>query len=86
MKKHSPNDINLNEYKMIKNSSDMEEAETLTISTKGEGNNESDISKEIKDLQKEVIDLHVDDGDKEAENGEEVDNIEDLKASIMDHD
>ena len=79
MKKNTPQDVNLNEYKIIKNTIDMEEGESLTEKT----NNISLKEKEIQELQKEVINLHVED-DKEDEHSEE--NLEDLKASILNHD
>lgn len=77
LKKNTPQDVNLNEYKIIKNTVDMEEGEALA-----EKNNNSLKDKEFQDLHKEVINLHVDD-EKDGDNIE--DNIEELKASIMDH-
>jgi hypothetical protein len=76
MKKNTPQDVNLNEYKIIKNTVDMEEGETLTEKTNSSGLKD----KEIQEIQKEVINLHVED-DEQAE-----ENIEDLKASILNHD
>jgi hypothetical protein len=79
MKKNTPQDVNLNEYKIIKNTLDIEEGEILTEKT----NSTSLKDKEIQEIQKEVINLHVEE-DKDDEHADE--NIEDLKASILNHD
>lgn len=84
-------DVNLNEYKMIKNN-ELDETECLTVKTDGDNNNNigssigsSNINKELLDLHKEMIDVNVgeDSNNNNEENDEE--NIEDLKASIMNH-
>jgi hypothetical protein len=79
MKKNTPQDVNLNEYKIIKNTLDIEEGESLTEKT----NSTALKDKEIQEIQKEVINLHVEE-DKDDEQADE--NIEDLKASILNHD
>ena len=83
MKKNTGNEVNMNEYKIIKNTIEMDESESLTDKSSTENSN----NKEIQELQKEVINLHVQD-DKEMDDEDEhsLENIEDLKASILNHD
>ncbi len=58
----------------------MEEPESLTINS----HNDTIASQEIQDLQKEVINLNVeDDLDRDSH---EMESIDDLKASILNHD
>jgi hypothetical protein len=88
MKKNSPDSVNLNEYKMIKNTVEMDEPDTLiTPSDKNVSVNTSEPlpNQEIQDLQKEVINLHVEDHNEDDEHMS-TENIEDLKASILNHD
>lgn len=75
MKKNSPN---LNEYKIIKNSVEMDESECLNKSTPEDNN------KEYQEMHNE-INLHVQEDDDNTDNTENMDseNIEDLKSSIM---
>jgi hypothetical protein len=73
----------MNEYKMIKNSIEMDEAECLTVNDKTYA--EVTPNKEIQELHKEVISLHVHDHIEEDEH-DSTDNIEDLKASILNQD
>jgi hypothetical protein len=67
---------------MIKNAVEMDESEYLT--DKSMTDNTS--NKEIQDLHKEVINLHVEDDNEKDEHNEHIDNIDDLKASILNHD
>jgi hypothetical protein len=88
MKKNSPDSVNLNEYKMIKNTVEMDEPDTLiTPSDKNVSVNTSEPlpNQEIQDLHKEVINLHVEDHNEDDEHMS-TENIEDLKASILNHD
>jgi hypothetical protein len=88
MKKNSPDSVNLNEYKMIKNTVEMDEPDTIiTPSDKHNSLNNTDPlpSQEIHELHKEVINLHVEDHEEDDEHMS-TENIEDLKASILNHD
>lgn len=88
MKKNSPDSVNMNEYKMIKNTVEMDEPDTfITSSDKNVSVNSSDPlpSQEIHDFHKEVINLHVEDHVEDDEHMS-TENIEDLKASILNHD
>ena len=80
MKKNSQIEVNMNEYKMIKNSIEMDDADSLENKT-------NEDSKEIRDLHHEVINLQVED-ESIKENEDVEDNNEDfenLKAAIMNH-
>lgn len=80
MKKNTPGDVNLNEYKMIKNNADADDHDNLGVQSGG-----PIMSKEIEDLQKEVINLEVGEEPKDEE-GDEMESMDDLKASILNHD
>ena len=68
---------NVNEYKMIKNTIEMDEAEEL---------NTKEDSKEIQEIHKDVVNMNIDD-DHEKTDEENTDqgkeNIEELKASVL---
>ena len=81
MKKSSQSEVNMNEYKIIKNTIEMDETECLTDKSYSETPNHNDIH----EMHKEVINLHVEE-DKEDDTGINMENIEDLKASILNHD
>ncbi len=75
--KKGSQEVNLNEYKIIKNMMDDEEGDIAEKDTTS--------AKEIQELHKE-INLHVK-GDKEDDEDHTTEeNIEDLKASILNHD
>ena len=80
MKKNSQIEVNMNEYKMIKNPIEMDDADCMENKT-------MENSKEIHDLHHEVINLQVeDDFSKDHEDiGDVNDDFENLKAAIMNH-
>jgi len=80
MKKNSQIEVNMNEYKMIKNPIEMDDADTIEDKTMED-------SKEIHDLQHEVINIQVEyDISKEHEDvGDVNEDFENLKAAIMNH-
>jgi hypothetical protein len=79
MKKNAQIEVNMNEYKMIKNPIEMDDAESIENKTQED-------SKEIRDLHHEVINLQVEDDFKDVEDGEENnEDFENLKAAIMNH-
>jgi hypothetical protein len=65
---------NVNEYKMIKNQIEMEESECLNNTHETDNN-----YKEIQEMHKEVINLQLEDDHEKQEE----ENIDDLKASIL---
>ena len=80
MKKNSQIEVNMNEYKMIKNPIEMDDTDTVEDKTMED-------SKEIQDLQHEVISIQVEyDISKEHEDvGDMNEDFENLKAAIMNH-
>lgn len=78
MKKNSQIEVNMNEYKMIKNPIEMDDTDSLENKTQED-------SKEIQDLHHEVINMQVED-DKDEDGEENIEDFENLKAAIMNHD
>jgi hypothetical protein len=82
MKKNNSNEVNINEYKIIKNTFEMDDPECIS---EQKTNTDNSSSLEIQDIQKEVINIHID-GKDDEENDNHFENIEELKASILNHD
>ena len=67
---------NLNEYKIIKTSIELDETDCLTVKSETRAKHQ-----EIKDIKNEVNNMNMDDDTEDRD--ETSDNIDDLKASIL---
>lgn len=80
IKKNAQIEVNMNEYKMIKNPIEMDDSDALDNKT-------NEDSKEIEDLHHEVINMQVDDDiSKDNDDGDDTnEDFENLKAAILNH-